>query len=65
MLELNLSQLQHHPDAYDATLAPVSYCEPALNYNCATLLLQCMYGNQKQVSIKRFLKRNLADVWMA
>ena len=30
-LELNLIQLHHHPDICDATLAPVSYCEPALN----------------------------------
>ena len=29
-LELNLSQLQHHPDARDATLGPVSYCERGL-----------------------------------
>ena len=28
--KLILSQLQFHPDACDATLAPASYCEPPL-----------------------------------
>ena len=32
MLELNLSQLQCHPDARDAMLAPASYCEPILRH---------------------------------
>ena len=36
-LELNLSQLQRHPDACDATLAPASYCEPILMVDTATL----------------------------
>ena len=29
-LELNLSQLQRHPDARDATLGPASYCGSSL-----------------------------------
>ena len=29
-LELNLSQLQHHPDARDVTLGPASYCKLSL-----------------------------------
>ena len=40
MLELNLSQLQCHPDACDATLVPASYCEPTLRHvgsHCAEM----------------------------
>ena len=31
-LEYKSSLFQHHPDACDTTLAPVSYCEPGLGW---------------------------------
>ena len=39
MLELNLSQLQHHPDACDTMLALASYFEPTLRI--ATMPIIC------------------------
>ena len=46
-LELNLSQLKHHPNAHDAMLAPVSYCELTLTgnvrYNNTCVHVSCMY----------------------
>ena len=39
-IELNSSQLQHHPGAHSAMLVPTSYCEPTFKHVCCIIL--CM-----------------------
>ena len=56
MLELNLSQLQHHPDACDAMLAPASYFEPTLRI--ATMPIIC-----SNICWKYLLSIKITDIY--
>ena len=53
MLELNLSQLQHHPDARNAMLVPASYCEPSLRFTPTKSSQVPALGMAKQTLLKK------------
>ena len=43
-LELNLSRLQCHPNARDATLVPALYCEPTYKLLFYKYMYVCIYS---------------------